>query len=275
MANNGSRFFLVSAVGILAGSPLAHAQTRLFPSAEPFEYPLGASRSSGVTGRLISERRLESLFGAEREADVSIGENVPVLALSRSPRPSFLGLTIRVLGRFSLDDPKTALISNDWVVGVHGVVDRGPWRVVGELYHESSHLGDEYAERFSSVGVRRLDWTREVASVWVRRSIGPVALHLVTSYNLVDQFRLPRGALGFGVDYRSGRGVVRPVAGVYAESVQYGGWKVTTTARGGVEFQGAQGKVALGLVYLNGLSQQRQFFRRQSRYYGFELRFDF
>src|SRR5689334_24516959 len=34
----------------------------------------------------------------------------------------------------------------------------GRWTVTGEIYHESSHLGDEYSDRFSA---SRLDWTRE------------------------------------------------------------------------------------------------------------------
>jgi hypothetical protein len=252
------------------GTPPALAQLRVFPAVEAFEYPLGGHRSSGVTGRLLSVRRPESDFGVEREADVSIGENVPLLGFG--DRTAHLGLTIRVLGRFSLDDPKSALISNDWVVGLHAVADRGPWRLVLEGYHESSHLGDEYAERFD---VRRLDWTREVVSLWVRREVGALSFHLTGSVTAIDELALPRGAFGLGLDYRGGGGSIRPVLGVFTESVGYAGWKATTTGRAGVELGGPGGRMAVGLVFLNGLSPQRQFYDRLGRYYGFELRFDF
>lgn len=271
MANNSSRALIGLVVSLWPPAP-ATAQVRAFPAVEAFEYPIGANRSSGVTGRLLSVRRPESQFGSEREADVSIGENVSVVGLGNSGAVAYLGLTIRVLGRFSLEDSKSALISNDWVVGVHAVADRGPWRVALEGYHESSHLGDEYAERFN---VRRLDWTREVLSLWVRRRLGPLAVHATGSYTAIDELSLPRGAVGVGLEYRGKARSVRPVAGVFTESVGYAGWKATTTARAGVELGGPGGRLALGLVYLNGLSTQRQFYQRPSRYYGFELRFDF
>jgi hypothetical protein len=271
MVNNGNLTFLVALALLGFAHPLL-AQLRAFPVVEQFEYPIGAGRSSGVTGRLLSVRQPESRFGLEREADVSIGENVAVLGLGRGPLAPFLGLTIRVLGRFSLDDPKSALISNDWVVGIHAVADRGPWRLAVEGYHESSHLGDEYAETFD---VRRLDWTREVVSLWVRRQMGPLAAHLSGSYTVIDQLSLSPGAFGAGLEYRGASTPVRPVVGVYVESVGYAGWKATTTARAGAELAGAGGRVSVSLVYLNGVSPQRQFYQRLGRYYGVELRFDF
>ena len=70
-----------------------------------------------------------------------------------------LGFGTQVYGRFSLGDRKSALISNDWVVGINTTAVLGAWRLTGEVYHESSHLGDEYGDRF---GASRLDWTREV-----------------------------------------------------------------------------------------------------------------
>ena len=41
-------------------------------------------------------------------------------------------------------DSKSALISNDWVVGFNGTATLAAWAFMPELYHESSHLGDEY-----------------------------------------------------------------------------------------------------------------------------------
>ena len=77
-----------------------------------------------------------------------------------APRPGHARLRTQVYGRFSLGDRKSALISNDWVVGLNTTAALGAWTLTGEIYHESSHLGDEYGDRF---GASRLDWTREVA----------------------------------------------------------------------------------------------------------------
>ncbi len=261
--------------GLIATSPLG-AQVRLFPGVSRFEYPIGSVRSSGIVGRVVSERLGVTRFGPEREADVLIGTNLPVLGFGSTQR-AFLGLTMRVGGRFSLDDPKSSLLGNDWVVGIHGVVDRGPWRVTGEIYHESSHLGDEYAERSQA---RRIDWTREVGGLWIRRSAGAFEFTVMGARTLIDELPLGRGAFGAGAGYHGNGGGwlgarVRPYAGVYAESVEYAGWKVTTTARAGVDLDAGGRRLGLGAVFLNGLSNQRQFYDRRSRYVGFELRFDF
>ncbi len=265
------RWILVS----LAAAGPAVAQVRVFPKVAAFEYPAGGPRAAGIVGRVVHERRGDSRFGPEQEADVLIGANIPVLGFSRGDHPGFVGLTIRVGGRFSLDDPKTSLISNDWVVGIHGVVDRGPWRVAAELFHESSHLGDEYAETF---GARRLDWTHEVAAIWVRRTAGPIVLDGTVGYALIDALPLRRGSAGLGAAYRGNWGstlgaTVRPVVAVFAEGQAYLGWKVTTSGRTGIELDRDGRQIGVGLVYLNGYSTQRQFYDRASRYWGFELRF--
>ena len=276
-SNNLWRAGALSGLLMAVATPAA-AQIKLFPMVDPFEYPIGSIRVAGIVGRVVNVTRGETRFGPEREADVSVGENLPVLGFGGGGgRPSFLGLTMRVGGRFSLDDPKSSLIGNDWVVGIHGVVDRGPWRLAAEIYHESSHLGDEYAETFQA---RRIDWTREVASLWVRRWAGPLQVTVMGSWTLIDELPLRRGAFGLGADYHGNLATwlgarVRPYAGVYGESVQYAGWKVTTTARAGIELNGSGRRIAVGAVFLNGLSNQRQFYDRESRFFGFELRFGF
>jgi hypothetical protein len=253
------------------------AQVTLFPKVRSFEYPIGSPYASGVVGRLLSVTRGETQYGAEREAEAAIGESVPVLGLASGRVPVHLDLGVRVTGRFSLDDPRSALISDDWFVGVQSVVDFPRARLALELYHESSHLGDEYAERF---GATRLDWTREVAALWLEIGGGPFRGHASGSYALVERPDVSRAAATLGFDYRGRAGhwlgaEVMPVLGVFAESVAYADWKVTTSARAGLELGHGNDRVGLSLVFSNGLSTERQFYDQRSRYVGAELRFEF
>jgi len=124
----------------------------------------------GLAGRLLSARHGDSRFGNEGEAEVALGENVPVLALQQGHRPITLGFGSQVYARFSLSDSKSALISNDWVVGFNGTATVETWAFTLELYHESSHLDDEYEDHFNAT---RLDWTREVAVGWASYASGP------------------------------------------------------------------------------------------------------
>jgi hypothetical protein len=267
-----------SALAFLLWLPgVATAQARIFPNVPSFERPEASPRMHGLAARVISARRGDSRFGKEPEAEVALGENFPVLALRRGARPITLGFGSQVYARFSLADSKSALISNDWVVGLNGTATFGAWAFTVETYHESSHLGDEYEDRFDA---RRLDWTREVLAGWVSYLGGPWRITGSASYALRDELRLKRPGASFGVDFRpplrNGRGAVRPVGGVYLDANAATAWRVSGSFKAGVVFQPTPGSREIGFAVIahDGLSTQRQFFREQSRYLGFEVRFD-
>ncbi|MGE0553146.1 MAG: DUF1207 domain-containing protein [Gemmatimonadales bacterium] len=277
--DNGAtrRATTLSFLALAAAAPPAAAQRLLFPDVAPFDTPLGDPRPAGIYGRLLDVRRGESLYGAEREAEAAAGESFPVFALSRSANPVVIGMSLGVAARFSLDDPRSALISTDWTVGIRGRATPGPWVLDLHFYHESSHLGDEYAQRFD---VSRIDWTREVGTLSLERRLGAFTAHGRLSYTLIDELALDRWAAAVALDFRAkgSRRIlgaeVRPVAGVFVDGAAYASWKLTTVARAGVELAGGRRALAISLIGLDGLSTQRQFFRNRSRYLGFELRFD-
>ncbi len=261
------------------GAAPAWAQERIFPAVPSFELPQASPRVHGIVGRLVSVRRGESAFGREPEAEVGIGEDFPVVALRRGPRPVTLGFGTQVYGRFSLGDRKSALISNDWVVGLNTSALLGAWRVTGEIYHESSHLGDEYRDRFSA---SRIDWTREVAGLWVTYGPGPFRLTGNLSYVLIDELHLDRPGAALAADWEGQPfgavlgGRVRPVGGVFFDGAAATNWRISTSAKLGIALAGRAGgrEMGIALIAHDGLSSQRQFFRRDSRYLGAELRFD-
>lgn len=264
----------------LLSSPFTalRAQQRLFPDVPSFELPEASPRVHGLVGRIFSARVGDSEFGRETEAEAGLGENFPVLALRRGPRPITLGFGAQAYGRFSLGDARSALISNDWVVGLNTTAELGHWTLTGEILHESSHLGDEYRDRF---GASRLDWTREVATAWVSYTTGPWRMTGALSYVLIDELDLDRPGGALALDFR-GRGtgrflgaVVRPVGGVYFDATAATAWRVSTSAKAGVAFAASNGhEIGFALIAHTGLSTQRQFFREESRYVGGELRFD-
>jgi uncharacterized protein DUF1207 len=255
----------------------AAAQERLLPSVRSFELPEASPRVHGLVGRLISARRGDSRFGQEQEGEVVLGENFPLVSLQGGRRPIVLGFGSQVYGRFSLTDSKSALISTDWVVGINTTAVLSAWALTLEIYHESSHLGDEYGERFPA---DRLDWTREVLAGWASYGAGVWRFTAGASYVLEDQLRLPAPGGSLGVDYRgrSRRGLsgqVRPIAGVFIQADAATNWRVSSSAKLGVAFAaGDSHDISLGLIAHDGLSTQRQFFRQESQYIGMELRFD-
>ena len=270
---------LLGCLVVLSAPIPATAQARIFPDVQSFELPEASPRVHGLVGRIFSARRGDSEFGRESEAEVAVGENFPVLALRRGDRPVTLGFGTQVYGRFSLGDRKSALISNDWVVGLNTTAALGAWTLTGEIYHESSHLGDEYSNRF---GATRLDWTREVAAAWLSYGTGPVRITGNLSYVLIDELDLDRPGAALAADYEGcpfGHflgGPVRPVAGIFFQGEAATDWRISTSAKLGIALSrsGGRREIGLALIAHDGLSTQRQFFRRESRYIGGELRFD-
>jgi hypothetical protein len=267
------------ALGLLAGivAPPLSAQSRFFPDVQSFEFPTASPRTAGLAGRLLQESIGDDQFGAGREADVSIGEDFPVFALRRGPRDITLGFGVQVTGRFSLDDPKSALVSNDWQVGFNTHFNLDHWDLDLQLYHESSHLGDEYIKRFDA---RRLDWTREILALWVGYRTGNFRFASSLSKVLVDELDLSPWMGAAGIDFR-GKGMAllgqraHPIAGVFAEMASATKWRTSTSAKLGLAFPGARlGKeLRLSIIGHHGLSTQRQFYRSSSRYIGMEIEF--
>lgn len=272
------RAVLVLGTTIMICTAPGAAQERFFPAVRSFERPEASPRVYGVVGRLISTRRGESRFGNEREAEAALGENVPLVAIKRGPRPVVLGIGSQVYGRFSLEDSKTALISIDWVAGLNATAMLGAVTATMELYHESSHLGDEYGDRFKAP---RLDWSREVVAGWATYGVGRWRFTGGVSYVLYDGLSLPKTGAAFGVDYGGGRHpistrAVEPVMGLYVEGAAATRWRLSNSAKLGLAFRRGEGarRVGVALIAHSGLSTQRQFFREESQYLGLEVRFD-
>ena len=276
MSSSLSGFWCALALASVAPGALS-AQARIFPAVPSFERPEASPRVHGIAGRVISAQRGESRFGNEAEAEVALGENFPLIALRRGERPITLGIGSQVYARFSLTDGRDALISNDWVVGLNSTAAFGAWAVTLELYHESSHLGDEYEDRFEA---KRLDWTREVVVGWGSYTSGAWRLTGSASYAIRDELQLKRPGGSLGLDFRPPRrsdgGGVRPVGGLFFDANAATSWRVSGSVKAGIVLQGGPGgrEIGLALIAHDGLSTQRQFFRQESRYLGLEVRFD-
>ena len=257
-----------------------HAQSLLLPNDVPtFEYPLASSRASAMVGRVIYLSRGESGFGAEWEGEAGLGEIWPLLSLGRGRTPLTLHLGTEVYGRFSLGDAASAMISNDWQVTMVLTAELARWRLGLEAYHESSHLGDEYHDRFPGP---RVNWSREIVGLWAQRNIGLVKMSLNASYAIIQVDDQGPGAVALGLDYLGkpgsviGGGNARAVLALHADAQEYTDWKVTLAGRAGIRFSDPTRRrgFALLLTFLDGMSPQRQFYLEKSRYYGLEVRFD-
>jgi hypothetical protein len=278
---NSARTALLAITAVLVPGALgAQGHGAILPSDVPsFEFPLASPRTSAMVGRVVYASRGESRLGNEWEAEPALGELWPLFALARGRVPVTLHLGSEVYGRYSLGDSQSEQISNDWHVNLILTAEVARWRFALEGYHESSHLGDEYRDRF---GVARVDWSRETLGLWTRYLAGPVALSANASWAGIQTMgNVGRGTVALGADYigKPGRfvgGSASMVAALFAEARNYAGWRSTVSARAGIRFGGPRDRrgFAMLLTYLDGQSTQRQFYLSRSRYGGVEVRFD-
>ncbi|HKV73585.1 MAG TPA: DUF1207 domain-containing protein [Gemmatimonadales bacterium] len=272
-----SRSLALAAVLLVLGAIPGRAQSRWLPDVAPFAYPLASPRVTGLVGRYIRTTVSDNEFGPGTEGEAAIGANLPIVLLRGGEMPISLGLGTEVYGRFNLTNPKSALVSNDWTVGFNVKADLGRWRPAFELYHESSHLGDEYRDDFNAT---RIDWTRELATGWLGFEAGPFTFTGGITRVLRDQLGLTGWAGVLAADFRGGYhrplGIrLAPVAGVYADAWEDSDWKVSTSTRLGIVIPSGSSRRELGLGFIAhwGLSTQRQFYQEKSEYYGMEIRF--
>jgi hypothetical protein len=162
-------------------------------------------------------------------------------------------------------------------VGFNTTATLDRWRLAVQLYHESSHLGDEYRDTFNAT---RLDWTREIASAWVGYASARWKASACFTYVLVDQLGLRRPAACAAVDFRGNPFRLlgqrsRVIAGVFAEARSETDWQVSPSTKLGLAWSGEREgrELRLSLITHGGLSTQRQFYQQKSRYIGLELQF--
>ncbi|HDP89897.1 MAG TPA: DUF1207 domain-containing protein [Thioalkalivibrio sp.] len=170
---------------------------------------------------------------------VGYGENFGIYRQQGS-RPGD-GLQVGIAGalfaQFDMTAPSTDLVNADYTIGIPVSYRKGPLSARLRLYHQSSHLGDEFLLRVEPERVNlsyeslellvSRDWAR-----WRAYGGGEVLLRREPS-------DLERAGLHGGAEYRSQTiitGLGRLVGGVDVKSWQQNDWSPDVSFQAGVEF---------------------------------------
>jgi Protein of unknown function (DUF1207) len=194
-----------------------------------------------------------------------------------------VGLFGGVFSQFNLDTPSSDLINTDFVGGIPLTLRRGPLSFRGRLYHQSSHLGDEFL--LDNPDVDRVNLSFEAIDALLSLTLGPVRVYGGGGYLLRTEPDLDRGIAQWGAEMRLDpvawplTSTVRalPVFGGDFHAYQEQSWNVTSSATGGLELANvlAGRRVRLMFVYLNGFLPFSQFFNTERiESYGFAAQFE-
>lgn len=179
-----------------------------------------------------------------------------------------------VFGLFDLDAESSDLINADYWVGIPLTYRSGDFSAITRVFHQSSHLGDEFLLR------NRVD----------RVNLSYEGIDLILSYDIGKGFRvyggggylihrepddLDRWSTQAGVEYMAPftmlDGLVRPVAAVDLQNREENDWESDLSVRAGVQFESPEEisqSVQLLVEYFTGRNPNGQFYERSIEYIG-------
>jgi hypothetical protein len=170
-------------------------------------------------------------------SSIGLGEDVGLLR-SRGKRWQ-VSVAAGVWSQFDMRTRSNDLINTDFLIGFPFTYRRGAFSARVQVYHQSSHLGDEFVLNTQPT---RVNLSFEALEVLLSREFGGGSVRVYAGGE--DIFRrepgtLRPGLLHGGVEFRSGGVAVRPLAALDVKSTEERKWRVGWSARLGVEFQPA------------------------------------
>jgi len=209
---------------------------------------------------------------------VSLGETFSLVRVNTSGAGAWeFGLQAGVFSIFDLDGGSSDLINTDFVVAIPVTYRRGDFSAMARVFHQSSHLGDEFLLRNR---VERINLSYETVDVKL-------------SYEFTESLRVYGGggysfrreprelapwSAQYGVEVRSPwtllAGRLRPLAALDLQHREENDWDTDLSLRAGVQFEKLpffDRKLQLMLEYFNGHSPNGQFYRDRIEYIGVGL----
>lgn len=225
-------------------------------------------------------------FDGSDIGSVSFGETIPFYRdnFGHSTVQWEAGLQAAVFSDFNLNASSSDLVNTDFIASIYSSIRAGQFSAFGRLYHQSSHLGDEFL-------------LRQIHSKFERVNLSYEGLDLKLSYELPYGVRLYGGGGGlfhrepselkpwstqYGVEFRSPWRLdfasLRPIVAVDVKNFEENAWNSDVSARAGVEFNNLQvlGRNLQVLVeYFNGYSPSGQFYKDKVEYIGVGAHYHF
>jgi uncharacterized protein DUF1207 len=228
-----------------------------FPS---IEKPSGEGTTIGSVG-------LGDSFGLVRWGGPRAGEGVQ------------LDVVGAIFAQFDLDSASNDLINADYIIGLPLTIRRSGFSIRARVYHQSSHLGDEYLLRSSQIQRENLSF--ESFELLASQEIGPLRVYGGGEHIFRrDPETVKPKLLHAGAELRSGRaGLLQLVSGVDLKTTEQHNWSQAVSGRVGFELARPSTAghpvrlVTIMLELYRGPSPYGQFFQEDIDYVGVGIHF--
>lgn len=210
-------------------------------------------------------------------ASVGVGDNFGIVRWGgpRAGEGVQLDLIGAIFAQFDMNARSNDLINADYVVGFPLTFRRDGFSGRIKIYHQSSHLGDEYLLRDPEFPRENLSF--EALELLASQELGPLRAYggLEWLFNRQPD-TLAQQLVHGGAELRSGRvGTLQFVAGVDLKTSEQHDWSPAMSGRAGLEVAREAGTghpvrlIALLFEIYQGPSPYGQFFQDDIRYIGF------
>jgi hypothetical protein len=211
---------------------------------------------------------------------VSMGDTIPFFRWQSSEKHLWeVGVQALVFSLFDLNSSSADLLTTDYMGAIFLGWRSGGFAGLARVFHQSSHLGDELAER----GIARRDLSFEGIDAKLSADL-PAGFRVYGGAGYLfrrDPESLDPWSLQAGLEFRStwrAWQVIRPVAAVDVQSREENDWHLAVSVRAGAQFDSVQvfgRSLQLMIEYYNGDAREGQFINRDVQYVGAGIYFNF
>jgi hypothetical protein len=215
-------------------------------------------------------------------ASVGFGETFGMYKFFGSREGDGLQLSVEgaLFAQFNLNTPSYDLINADYTIGIPVTYRYGDNSFRFRIYHQSSHLGDEFLQGLNPP--ERVNLSYEAIDLiyshewrgWRVYGGGEYLVHKEPS-------DLKPLSAHWGIEYRGSKPLVwngRPIAGVDMKSFDEHDWAINTSVKAGLQFghpDPGQRRLRVMAEWYKGFDPRGQFYKNKVEYYGMGISLGF
>ncbi|OGV67593.1 MAG: hypothetical protein A2498_15985 [Lentisphaerae bacterium RIFOXYC12_FULL_60_16] len=254
-------------------------EAEVFPPGDMFRPLLADPRQPQFFASVV---RFRSEVDQYEMAAVGFGETYGLCKFFGNREGDGLQLNVEaaLFAQFNLDTPSMNLINADYTIGIPLTYRSGANSMRLRLYHQSSHLGDEFLQ--SGNAPTQVNLSYEAAEFIYSCEWRAWRLYGGGEYlSDPEPVDLKRRGVHWGIEYRGSKPLVwnvRPVGGVDMKRLDEHDWAVDTSIKAGLEFghpNPGQRRMRLMGEWYKGYDPHGQFYVNQVEYYGLSISLGF